>query len=94
MSGYSKESGIFMKKYTMFQTIMNHRSIRNYKPEQISTHVLQEILKAGTRASTTGNMQVYSIIVTTEELLQGKIMEVHFRQNMVKQAPVCAHFLR
>lgn len=77
---------------------MNHRSIRNYKSRQISNGMLHEILRAGTRASTTGNMQVYSIIVTSEERLRDRLWEVHFRQDMVKQAPLvltfCADFNR
>ena len=43
-------------------------------------------------------MQVYSIIITTEKELKEKLWECHFRQNMVKQAPViltfCADFNR
>jgi nitroreductase len=82
----------------MSDTILNHRSIRNYSNKPIGEPLLNEILKSATRASTTGNMQVYSIIVTKDVLLKGKLWEVHFRQNMVKQAPLvltfCADFNR
>jgi FMN reductase (NADPH) len=82
----------------MLETIFNHRTVRNYSGKPVSREVLQDILKAGTRASTTGNMQVYSIIVTSDPLLKEKLWEVHFRQTMVKQAPLvltfCADFNR
>jgi FMN reductase (NADPH) len=82
----------------MIDAITNHRSIRKYKSDPVSEKVLNEVLTAGTRASTTGNMQVYSIIVTTDQELKEKLWEVHFKQNMVKQAPVvltfCADFNR
>jgi nitroreductase len=82
----------------MLETIFNHRSIRNYLIDPIPESLLNEILRAGSRASTTGNMQVYSIIVTSDESLREKLWEVHFKQNMVKQAPVvltfCADFNR
>ncbi len=82
----------------MIDTILNHRSIRKYKPYPISGVVINEILLAGSRASTTGNMQVYSIIVTTDKTLKEKLWEAHFKQDMVKQAPViltfCADFNR
>jgi nitroreductase len=82
----------------MLNTIFNHRSIRNYKSDPIPEPLLDEILLAGSRASTTGNMQVYSIVVTTDQKLREKLWEVHFKQNMVKQAPVvltfCADFNR
>jgi nitroreductase len=82
----------------MLDTIFNHRSIRNFTDEPVSPLVLNEILKAATRASTTGNMQVYSIIVTKDPLLKEKLWEVHFKQNMVVKAPLvltyCADFNR
>ncbi len=78
--------------------INNHRSIRKYRSEPVSDTLLHDILHASTRASTTGNMQVYSIVVTTDQALKEKLWEVHFRQNMVKEAPLvltfCADFNR
>jgi nitroreductase len=82
----------------MFDTILNHRSIRKYTGEPIPQVVLDYILEAGTRASTTGNMQVYSVIVTTDESLKQELAPCHFNQPMVKEAPVvltfCADFNR
>ncbi|MBN1145450.1 MAG: nitroreductase family protein [Bacteroidales bacterium] len=82
----------------MLKIILDHRSIRNYKEDPVPDSVLQEILTAATRASTTGNMQVYSIVVTTETPVKEMLWEAHFRQNMVKQAPLvltfCADFNR
>lgn len=80
------------------ETIMNHRTIRKYKSDPIDEALLNQILQAGFRASTTGNMQVYSIIVTRDEEKKKKLWEFHFKQNMVLQAPVlltfCADFNR
>jgi len=82
----------------MLQTLFNHRSIRKYKPKDIEDKVLTKILEAGTRASTTGNMQVYSIIVTKNKELKNELKQAHFNQEMVEQAPVvltfCADFNR
>lgn len=78
--------------------ILNHRSIRKYKSDPIDESILNDILYAGTRASTTGNMQVYSIIVTTDQEIKNQLSPCHFNQPMVKQAPVvltfCADFNR
>lgn len=78
--------------------IMNHRSIRKYKSDPIEESILNDILLAGTRASNTGNMQVYSIIVTKEQDVKNQLAPCHFNQAMVKQAPViltfCADFNR
>ena len=68
--------------------ITNHRSIRKYRSEPIPDDILGQILEAGISASNTGNMQVYSMIVTKDESLRKRLWEVHFKQNMVIQAPV------
>lgn len=82
----------------MLDTIFNHRSIRKYSDKVIEKKILDTVLAAGTRASTTGNMQVYSIIVTADKERKEKLWQAHFKQDMVKQAPVvltfCADFNR
>jgi nitroreductase len=72
----------------MLDTIMQHRSIRQYKDTPVDEKDLNEILEAGTRASTTGNMQLYSIIVTRDEEKKKELSPAHFNQPMVMQAPV------
>lgn len=76
----------------MLDTIFNHKSIRKYKSTPISDKDLNEILEAGVRASNTGNMQVYSIVVTRDEEMKKKLAPTHFNQPMVTQAPVLLTF--
>ena len=82
----------------IIHTINNHRSIRKYKKELIPERVMNQILNAATRASTSGNMQAYSVIVTTDEEIKQELYESHFRQSMVLDAPTlmtfCADFRR
>lgn len=82
----------------MINTLLNHRSIRKYKSEPIVKSDLDEILEAGCRASTTGNMQVYSIVSTTSQKIKDELSPCHFNQPMIKNAPVvltfCADFNR
>ena len=54
--------------------------------------LLQRILEAGTRASNTGNMQIYSIIVTTDPQIREQLSPCHFGQPMVTQAPIVLTF--
>ena len=78
--------------------ILSHRSIRKFKDTPIDESLLNDILHAGSRASTTGNMQVYSIIVTKDQSIKEQLLPCHFGQGMVTQAPVvltfCADFNR
>ncbi len=82
----------------MLDTIFDHHSVRKYKSEPVDDAILNRILEAGTRASTTGNMQVYSMIVTRDEEIRKHLWEAHFKQEMVLEAPVhitfCADFNR
>jgi len=82
----------------VFQTIHQHRSIRAYKSDPVSEETLTEILEAGIRASSSGNMNTYSIIVTRDQELRKKLLEPHMQQRMVIEAPVfltfCADFHR
>jgi FMN reductase (NADPH) len=82
----------------MLDTIIQHRTIRKFSERTVPDEIITKILHAGTRASTTGNMQVYSIIVTTDAEIREQLWEAHFKQNLVKQAPVvitfCADFNR
>jgi len=76
----------------MMDILMNHRSIRNYKTAPVDEIMLRRILEAGTRASTTGNMQLYSIIVNKDESRKELLAPYHFNQPMVKKAPVLLTF--
>lgn len=82
----------------MIKEIFHHRSIRQYKNTEIPEEVLKTILEAGSKASNTGNMQAYSIIVSKSKNIKEQLWEAHFSQNMVKEAPVhltfCADFNR
>jgi len=70
------------------KTIFEHRSIRKYQSKPIAEELLSKVLEAGTRASTTGNMQLYSVVVTRDEANKSKLAPFHFNQPMVKEAPV------
>ena len=78
--------------------ITQHRSIRKYSQKPVSDELLNQVLHAGTRASTTGNMQVYSMVVTRDAEVKEQLAPSHFNQPMVKEAPVvitfCADFNR
>lgn len=76
----------------MIKEIKEHRSVRDFKSEPVSDDILNEILFAGTRASTTGNMQLYSMVVTTSPEIKDLLSPCHFNQPCIKQAPVVITF--
>ena len=78
----------------MKNVLLKHRSIRKYRSTPIPEEVLHECLEAAARASTCGNMQLYSLVVTRDEELRRQLAPCHFNQPMVSEAPcvvtVCA----
>ncbi len=80
------------------ESIKNRRTIRKYKSQDIPADLLNELLEEASRASTMGNMQLYSVIVTRSEEMKSKLAPMHFNQPMVTNAPVvltfCADFNR
>jgi nitroreductase len=82
----------------LLDILSDHRSIRKYTDEPINDELLKKIIEAGCRASSTGNMQVYSIINTTRVDLKERLAPAHFNQKMIMEAPnvltFCADFNR
>jgi nitroreductase len=78
--------------------LLNRRTIRKYKHDLVAESLLNKVLNQACRASTTGNMQVYSIIITRDEEKKRELAPCHFNQKMVSEAPVvltfCADFNR
>ncbi|MGQ9621793.1 MAG: nitroreductase family protein [Bacteroidales bacterium] len=81
-----------------FKIMLERRTIRNYLDREVHDELLSKILAAGIRTSTTGNMQVYSIIVTRDKEKKRELLPLHFNQKMVTEVPVlltfCADFNR
>lgn len=82
----------------MLDTLKNRRTIRKYSNRDISDELLNELLEISFRAPTTGNMQVYSVVITRDTDNKKKLAPAHFNQPTVTQAPVvltfCADFNR
>lgn len=73
--------------------IFEHRSIRKFSHEPISELVLNRIIEGASRASNTGNMQLYSIIITQDTERKAELCSRgHFNQKMVQEAPVILTF--
>ncbi|MBD5232080.1 MAG: NADPH-dependent oxidoreductase [Bacteroidales bacterium] len=62
-------------------------TVRNFKPEAPSRELLRDLMEQAMRAPTTGNMQLYSAIVTTDSQKLDTLRGAHFRQP-ASMAPV------
>lgn len=74
------------------ENLKQRRTIRKYQQKEIPAEVLNDLLETACRASTVGNMQVYSVIVTRDAARKAALAPAHFNQPMVQEAPVVLTF--
>mgnify|MGYP000576874351 FL=1 len=51
----------------MLENMKNRRTIRKYTTQDIPDALLNELLEVAARASNTGNMQLYSVVITRDK---------------------------
>lgn len=80
------------------ELIYQHGSVREYRSDPVPDSMVEEIVAAGQRASTSSNLQTYSVVVTTDLAKIKQIQEITGGQKHITQAPVfllwCADFSR
>ncbi|MGG3805077.1 oxygen-insensitive NADPH nitroreductase [Metabacillus fastidiosus] len=83
--------------YTI-KKLLDHRSIRKFKSDPVSEEQLREILNAAQAASTSNNMQAYSIITVRDYKLKEQLAELSGNQQSIKNCPLflvwCADLYR
>ena len=78
-------------------SIKDRRTIRKYKKTAVDPQLLDELLSTAARAATMGNMQLYSVVVTTDDAVKEELAPLHFNHPMIKAPAVltfCADFNR
>lgn len=72
----------------IIELINSHTSVRKFKSIPLSENMLKTIVEAAQRASTSSNLQSYSVIVTTESKNLEKLAFISSNQEHVRTAPV------
>lgn len=68
------------------------RTIRQYTNQDIPETLLNELLTVAMQASNTGNMQLYSVVVTRDAEQKQRLAPAHFNQPMITGAPLVLTF--
>jgi nitroreductase len=76
----------------MLEKMKERRTIRQYTSQDIPDELLYELLEVAARASNTGNMQLYSVVITRDQSRKERLAPAHFNQAMVTGAPVVLTF--
>lgn len=75
------------------ELLNKHVSVRKFSERAVEDNLIKSIIYSGTRASTTGNMQLYSIILTKDKERKEKLAPLHFNQPVAQNAPVQLTFI-
>jgi FMN reductase (NADPH) len=70
------------------EQIYQHASVRRYKPDPLPVEVVEEIVAAGQRSSTSSNLQTYSAVAVTDRQKRARLAELCNNQQFIVEAPV------
>ena len=77
----------------MHQLLMAHRSIRNYQDRPAESELIDRVLEESFQgSSSSGNLNMVSVIKTFDEERKAHLCKLHFDQPMVLQAPLVLTF--
>jgi FMN reductase (NADPH) len=68
--------------------IHRHASVRAYRADPVPPHLVETIVAAGQRASTSSNLQTYSVVAVVDADTRARLYEVCARHKHVLQAPL------
>jgi FMN reductase (NADPH) len=80
------------------EQIYRHFTVRSYRPEPIPKDLVETVVAAGQRGSTSSNLQTWSVVAVTEAETRARLAELCGNQKHIIEAPVflawCADFSR
>ena len=70
------------------ELIHKHGSVRQYKPDPVPREMVETIVAAAQRASTSSNLQMFSVVATTDPEKRAEMQQFCGGQKHIGQAPV------
>jgi nitroreductase len=79
-----------MREFTSetIELINKRSSCRNFDNREVSDKLLKEVIEAGLKTPSAGNMQLTSIVKITDKKMKKRLSELSFGQKYVEKAPV------
>lgn len=69
------------------EQIRKHSSIRQYKPDAVSKELIETIVVASQRSSTSSNLQMYSVVAVSDPEIKNHLAGLCGNQDHISQAP-------
>src|ERR1700722_15762482 len=72
----------------VFETMLRHRSVRAYAPDLLPTGILELLLAAAQSASSSSNLQTWSVVAVEDADRKARLSELAGRQMFICEAPL------
>jgi len=72
----------------IIEVIHSHRSVRQYKSDPVPVPVIETIISAAQRTSTSSNLQAYSVVAVTDRDKRQALVERCGNQAFIAEAPL------
>ena len=69
-------------------SLLDHRSVRGYKPDPVPLGTLETLIAAGQSAATSSNMQWWSAVAVTDTAKKKILAEIAGNQKHIEQCPL------
>ena len=70
------------------EQIYQHGSIRKYKSKPVPRQLIEAVVAAAQRSSTSSNLQTYSVVAVTDRSTREELASLCGNQDQIRQAPV------
>lgn len=79
--------------HTVLRTLLNHRSVRAYKPDPLPEGTLERLLAAAQSASTSSNLQTWSVVAVEDPERKARLAALGANQPQIKECPLLLMWL-
>lgn len=69
-------------------TIINHRSVRAFRPDALPAGTLELLVAAAQSASTSSNLQLWSVVAVEDPARRARLSELAGQQKFIRDAPL------
>lgn len=77
----------------LIQSLLDHRSVRGYKPDPLPAGTLETLIAAAQSAATSSNLQTWSVVAVTDPGKKAVFAKVSNNQKHIEQCPLFLVFL-
>ena len=77
-----------MDQTPAMKTMLERKSVRRFEAREVPRDLIEQIVRAGQRAPTGGNMQLYSFVLISDPDKKNQISKVIGSQRCMQEAPV------